>query len=132
MEELQDAVASSKFRQKLKLDEIQAAIATNSSVDNLPLFFPSFLSALETPELKRDCLHRMCKMRKNKLTETSIWGAVVSSCIGDDPKIVDQFLNIIELATYKKKIKDISTELLKGEIERIADNYIIYAGWFRE
>ena len=23
----------------------------------------------------------------------------------DDPKIVDQFLNIIELATYKKKIK---------------------------
>ena len=31
-----------------------------------------------------------------------------------------------------KKIKDISTELLKGEIERIADNYIIYAGWFRE
>ena len=26
----------------------------------------------------------------------------------DDPKIVDQFLNIIELATYKKKIKDIS------------------------
>ena len=26
----------------------------------------------------------------------------------DDPKIVSQFLNIIELATYKKKIKDIS------------------------
>jgi len=26
----------------------------------------------------------------------------------DDPKIVDQFLNIIELATYKKKIKKIS------------------------
>ncbi len=26
----------------------------------------------------------------------------------DDPKIVDQFLNIIELATYKKKIKNIS------------------------
>ena len=31
-----------------------------------------------------------------------------------------------------KKIKDISTELLEGEIERIADNYTIYAGWFRE
>ena len=31
-----------------------------------------------------------------------------------------------------KKIKDISTELLEGEIERIADNYTFYAGWFRE
>ena len=31
-----------------------------------------------------------------------------------------------------KKIKDISTELLEGEIERIADNYTMYAGWFTE
>ncbi|MBF13094.1 MAG: gamma carbonic anhydrase family protein [Legionellales bacterium] len=31
-----------------------------------------------------------------------------------------------------KKIKDISVELLEGEIERIADNYTMYAGWFTE
>jgi carbonic anhydrase/acetyltransferase-like protein (isoleucine patch superfamily) len=31
-----------------------------------------------------------------------------------------------------KKIKDISAELLHGEIHRIADNYIKYAGWFKE
>lgn len=31
-----------------------------------------------------------------------------------------------------KKIKDISAELLEGEIERIADNYTMYAGWFTE
>lgn len=31
-----------------------------------------------------------------------------------------------------KKIKDISPELLKGEIERIANNYSMYAGWFKE
>ena len=31
-----------------------------------------------------------------------------------------------------KKIKDISDELLEGEIERIADNYTMYAGWFTE
>jgi carbonic anhydrase/acetyltransferase-like protein (isoleucine patch superfamily) len=31
-----------------------------------------------------------------------------------------------------KKIKDISDELLKGEIHRIAENYITYAGWFKE
>lgn len=31
-----------------------------------------------------------------------------------------------------KKIKDVSAELIEGEIERIADNYTMYAGWFTE
>jgi carbonic anhydrase/acetyltransferase-like protein (isoleucine patch superfamily) len=30
-----------------------------------------------------------------------------------------------------KKVKDISAELITGEIERIADNYITYAGWYK-
>lgn len=30
-----------------------------------------------------------------------------------------------------KKIKDISEELINGEINRIANNYVKYAGWFR-
>lgn len=31
-----------------------------------------------------------------------------------------------------KKVKDISKELIHGEINRIAQNYVKYAGWFRE
>lgn len=31
-----------------------------------------------------------------------------------------------------RKIKDVSPELMKGEIERIADNYSMYSGWFSE
>jgi len=31
-----------------------------------------------------------------------------------------------------KKVKDITPELVRGEIERIANNYIKYAGWFRD
>lgn len=31
-----------------------------------------------------------------------------------------------------KKIKDVSDELLKGEIHRIAENYIMYSGWFKD
>ena len=31
-----------------------------------------------------------------------------------------------------KKVKDISPELQKGEVERIANNYVMYSGWFRE
>ena len=29
-----------------------------------------------------------------------------------------------------KKVKDFSKELLKGEVERIANNYIKFASWF--
>lgn len=31
-----------------------------------------------------------------------------------------------------KKIKDISPELLKGEVQRIANNYIFYSSWFKD
>lgn len=31
-----------------------------------------------------------------------------------------------------KKVKDISQELISGEIGRIANNYLKYAGWFRD
>ena len=31
-----------------------------------------------------------------------------------------------------KKVKDISEEMIKGEINRIANNYIKYAEWFKE
>jgi carbonic anhydrase/acetyltransferase-like protein (isoleucine patch superfamily) len=30
-----------------------------------------------------------------------------------------------------RKVKDISRELISGEIERIANNYITYAGWYK-
>lgn len=30
-----------------------------------------------------------------------------------------------------KKVKDINPELQKGEIERIANNYVMYSGWFK-
>jgi len=31
-----------------------------------------------------------------------------------------------------KKVKDISKELIHGEINRIADNYVKYASWFKD
>lgn len=31
-----------------------------------------------------------------------------------------------------KKVKDISKELFEGEVMRIANNYVKYAGWFKE
>lgn len=31
-----------------------------------------------------------------------------------------------------KKVKDISEELINGEINRIADNYLMYSSWFKK
>lgn len=31
-----------------------------------------------------------------------------------------------------RKVKDISSELISGEIERIAQNYLMYAGWYMD
>ena len=31
-----------------------------------------------------------------------------------------------------KKVKEISPELFEGEVMRIANNYVKYAGWFKE
>jgi carbonic anhydrase/acetyltransferase-like protein (isoleucine patch superfamily) len=31
-----------------------------------------------------------------------------------------------------RKIKDIPAELISGQIERIANHYLVYAGWFRD
>ena len=31
-----------------------------------------------------------------------------------------------------KKVKDISQEMINGEIDRIANNYIKYAGWYKK
>jgi carbonic anhydrase/acetyltransferase-like protein (isoleucine patch superfamily) len=30
-----------------------------------------------------------------------------------------------------KKVKDINQELISGEINRIADNYVMYSGWYK-
>jgi len=38
---------------------------------------------------------------------------------------------IIYAGVPAKKLKDISQELISGEIERIANNYIFYAGWYK-
>jgi carbonic anhydrase/acetyltransferase-like protein (isoleucine patch superfamily) len=31
-----------------------------------------------------------------------------------------------------KKVKEISSEMISGEIDRIANNYVMYSGWFKD
>ena len=39
--------------------------------------------------------------------------------------------NIEENKIKDKKVKDISEELIHGEIDRIANNYLMYSSWFK-
>lgn len=61
---------------------------------------------------------------------------VESNCIIAAGAVVAKGTHIPSGTVYggipAKKIKDISEELLTGEIHRIADNYIKYANWFKE
>ncbi len=52
-------------------------------------------------------------------------GAIVTEGMVVDP-------NSVYAGIPAKKIRTISPELSKGEIERIADNYILYASWFKD
>ncbi len=39
---------------------------------------------------------------------------------------------VIYAGVPAKKVKDISQELIHGEINRIADNYVMYSGWLKK
>ena len=39
---------------------------------------------------------------------------------------------VIYAGVPAKKVKDITPELIHGEINRIANNYLMYSGWFKE
>lgn len=63
-----------------------------------------------------------CKIGKNVIIAA---GAVVL-----ENTIVPD--NCVFAGIPAKKVKDISPELLSGEIERIANNYTFYASWFQD
>ena len=39
---------------------------------------------------------------------------------------------VIYAGVPAKKVKDINEELINGEINRIANNYLMYSGWFKD
>ena len=52
-------------------------------------------------------------------------GAVVTERMKCEP-------NSIYAGVPAKKIKDISPELQRGEVDRIANNYVMYSSWFKK
>lgn len=81
-----------------------------------------------------------CTIRDNVLI--GMGAIVMDGCIVESNSIiaagsvVTQHTHVPSGVIYAgipaKKIKDISEELSTGEIERIANNYVMYASWFKE
>ena len=80
-----------------------------------------------------------CTIRDNVLV--GVGAIVMDDCVVESNSIIAAGAVVTEGTRVEtgtvyagvpaKKIKDISQELISGEIERIANNYIFYAGWYK-
>jgi carbonic anhydrase/acetyltransferase-like protein (isoleucine patch superfamily) len=61
---------------------------------------------------------------------------VESNCIIAAGAVVTQNTRVEAGSIYAgvpaKKVKDVSNEMISGEIDRIANNYVKYASWFKD
>lgn len=61
---------------------------------------------------------------------------VESNCIIAAGAVVTQNTKVVAGSIYAgipaKKVKDVSSEMISGEIDRIANNYVKYSSWFKD
>lgn len=81
-----------------------------------------------------------CKIQDNVLI--GMGAIVMDDCLVESNSIVGAGSVVTQGTIIKsgevwggipaKKLKDISPELLEGEVNRIADNYVKYSGWYKD
>lgn len=81
-----------------------------------------------------------CKVGNNVLI--GMGAIVMDNCVIEDNCIIAAGAVLLENTKVEsgtiyagvpaKKVKDLSPELFKGEVQRIANNYRMYASWFEE
>ena len=80
------------------------------------------------------CVHG-CTVHDNVLIGMSA-GVIESNAIIAAGAVVTQGTHIkageLWAGVPAKKVKEVSQELLEGEIHRIANNYVKYSGWYKE
>jgi carbonic anhydrase/acetyltransferase-like protein (isoleucine patch superfamily) len=80
-----------------------------------------------------------CKIHDNVLI--GMGAIVMDNVVVEENSIIAAGAVVLENTVVKsgsiyagipaKKVKEVSPELFNGEIKRIADNYIMYSGWFK-
>jgi carbonic anhydrase/acetyltransferase-like protein (isoleucine patch superfamily) len=81
-----------------------------------------------------------CTIKDNVLV--GMGSIIMDDCIIESNSIIAAGAVVTKNTTVKsgsiyagvpaKKVKDISKELISGEIDRIANNYVEYSSWFKE
>lgn len=81
-----------------------------------------------------------CTVKDNVLI--GMGAIVMDNCIIEENSIIGAGSVVLQDTIVKsgevwagvpaKKVKDLSKELLEGEIKRIANNYILYSSWYTE
>ena len=81
-----------------------------------------------------------CTLQNNVLI--GMGAIVMDGCIVESNSIIAAGAVVLENTVVKsgsiyagvpaKKVKDISQEMIDGEINRIANNYVMYSSWFKE
>ena len=81
-----------------------------------------------------------CTLQNNVLI--GMGAIVMDGCIVESNSIIAAGAVVLENTVVKsgsiyagvpaKKVKDISQEMIDGEINRIANNYVMYSSWFKD
>ena len=103
--------------------------------------FPKYATTIgDNVSVGHNAIVHGCTIHDNVLI--GMGSIVMDNCVIESNSIVAAGAVITQNTTVEsgsiyagvpaKKVKDISEELINGEINRIAENYVKYSGWFKE
>jgi carbonic anhydrase/acetyltransferase-like protein (isoleucine patch superfamily) len=112
-------------------------IQDNATVHGTYQKFPTFLG--NNVSVGHNAIVHGCTIKDNVLI--GMGSIVMDGCIVESNSIVAAGAVVLEgthiesgciyAGVPAKKVKDITPELVKGQIDRIANSYVKYSGWFK-
>ena len=97
---------------------------TQETIINKPLTGNQKTNNKEVETINQNINKKIISNKKKYLNNFLLENVTILISKKDDPKIIDQFLNIIELAIYKKKIKNITFNIHVYENNKSLKKYI--------
>ena len=113
-------------------------IQDNATIHGTFEKFPTYLG--NNVSIAHNAVVHGCTIKDNVLI--GMGAIVMDGCVVESNSIVAAGSVVLEGTKIEsgsiyagvpaKKVKDISEELISGQIDRIANSYVKYAGWFKE
>ena len=113
-------------------------IQDNATIHGTYQKFPTYLG--NNVSVAHNAIVHGCTIKDNVLI--GMGAIVMDGCVVESNSIIAAGAVLLEGTKVEsgsiyagvpaKKVKDISEELISGQIDRIANSYVKYAGWFKE